>query len=332
MDMPAASQPDRIRIDELSRLPGTDPSAFRISAKGVGPDDIAIEGLFRRDKLRPGLSLHVSDARERHGFVTQSVLPQSLSCIFFLKGEVGLTVGERDFAVGASGARPPRGFILCHTEPALFRRQSRDGQHVRHVVVTLTPEWLDLEGLALIEDRRAALSRSREQLYSRFWSVSPRLETLLEQAIAPPELVAPLRSLYLESRAIDIVTESLAALSGGDPAARQVLGRRDELHLTRAIAFVDANIDQPLTLDAIAREAGVSPSVLQRLFHARHDSAVFEFIRGRKLERACEALAMRRVSVAEAAAIAGYTSAANFATAFKRRYGLSPSALRVRGR
>jgi AraC-like DNA-binding protein len=78
-----------------------------------------------------------------------------------------------------------------------------------------------------------------------------------------------------------------------------------------------------------AREGGVSVNTLQRLFRAMHGTTVFEHLRAMKLQRAREALERDGVPVSEAAYRAGYTSAANFTTAFKRRFGVSPKNLRA---
>jgi AraC-like DNA-binding protein len=60
------------------------------------------------------------------------------------------------------------------------------------------------------------------------------------------------------------------------------------------------------------------------LFHAAHGTTVFHYIRTQRLEQARLALESGDVSIAQAAYVAGYTSAANFSTAFKRRFGFTP--------
>ena len=55
---------------------------------------------------------------------------------------------------------------------------------------------------------------------------------------------------------------------------------------------------------------------------------VMEYMRARRLEKARLALERGEVGISGAAALAGYRSEANFATAIRRRYGLTPSDLR----
>jgi len=56
--------------------------------------------------------------------------------------------------------------------------------------------------------------------------------------------------------------------------------------------------------------------------------SVFEYVRKRRLERARDALVAEAISVTEAATNAGYTSSANFSTAFKRAFGVPPKSMR----
>jgi len=52
--------------------------------------------------------------------------------------------------------------------------------------------------------------------------------------------------------------------------------------------------------------------------------SAFKYIRQRNLERAMVALDRDRISVKEAAFLAGYSSAANFSTAFRKAFGRTP--------
>lgn len=51
--------------------------------------------------------------------------------------------------------------------------------------------------------------------------------------------------------------------------------------------------------------------------------------RQRRLELARDALLSRRVSIDDAAGLAGYKHRSNFATTFKRRFGAPPGSLRA---
>lgn len=322
-----------LRAGDLQQSPDAQKHGFKIMGPALAAEDVVIEGNFRRERLRDGFGLHVGDVTEHHGFVTEAILPQSLSCIFFLEGRIDLKIGDKPFTAGGPEGHPPEGLIIPHTEYERFRRCSVDGQRVRHAVLTLSPEWLDVEGLGFFADGAAGARFARDHLACRRWALSSKAISLVNQLIAPPQLPPVLRALYLESRAIELVVDALCASIGSQAAPPHValFGTQEEARLEAAIGYIEQHMDEAISLETISRAAGVSTSVLQRLFRARYETGVYDYIRGRKLARAYDALAGKHVSVAQAAYLAGYTSPANFSTAFKRQYGTSPSAI-SRGR
>ena len=100
--------------------------------------------------------------------------------------------------------------------------------------------------------------------------------------------------------------------------------RQDRVGLQRAVELIRENLDAELSVDVIARGAGVSASGLQRLFRLSEGLSVFEYVRQQRLERAYLLLKSNAVSIQEASSMAGYSNPANFVTAFRRRFGLPP--------
>lgn len=289
-------------------------------------EDTLLKGTFLHRELRRGLILHTSDVIEERAFNATSMLKEGLSCIFFLEGAVDLTIGDRSFAFRGDQHQPMHGAAIMNTSPERFRRSSQGRQSLRHLVVSASPEWLNVGGLAEMREERRASALLSDHLADHRWALSPRVVDLVRQVFEPSSLVPELHNLYLEGRAVEIVVETIAAImksekrDGGD----SLLGRYDMARLQRAIELIAANLTQPLSVDAIAREAGTSASGLQRLFRAAKGKSVFEYVRQLRLERARSLLEAGHVSVQEASAIAGYTNPANFATAFKRQFGLTP--------
>jgi transcriptional regulator GlxA family with amidase domain len=95
-------------------------------------------------------------------------------------------------------------------------------------------------------------------------------------------------------------------------------------HLRLAEAFVDARLDQPLTIEEIAQAAGVSPRALQLAFREHRGTTPLAFWRDRRLTRAHEDLLAGRGSVTEIALRWGFTHFGRFAEAYRDRYGLCP--------
>ena len=95
-------------------------------------------------------------------------------------------------------------------------------------------------------------------------------------------------------------------------------------------AFLQTDAAMDMSLDALARQAGTNANTLQRHVRAVYGTTVFDFVREHRLQRARHALEQDGLTVGQAALVAGYNSAANFATAYRKRFGLPPKLSRGR--
>lgn len=99
----------------------------------------------------------------------------------------------------------------------------------------------------------------------------------------------------------------------------------------KSLWFIESNLSGPLTLNAVAEQAGVSPYHLARVFVETTGHPVMRNVWRRRLSRAAQALAFSPETVLTIALDAGYASPAAFTRAFRAEFGLSPSQLRAGG-
>ncbi|AXF60761.1 AraC family transcriptional regulator [Leclercia sp. W6] len=85
--------------------------------------------------------------------------------------------------------------------------------------------------------------------------------------------------------------------------------------------------EQEYTLAQLAAQAAMSPSSLRSKFRQAYGCTVFDYLRDCRLALARRYL-LEGHSVQQAAWMSGYQHATNFATAFRRRYGICPGAVR----
>ena len=318
--------PTPVCHEELMASLRKESNAFQVVTPALAPDAAVLHGRFRLLNLRCGLSLHSTDAVDVHDLTTQGVTGPGLTVGFFLRGDADVSLGGRRFHVTAGSA--PKVFVLSRAEPDLFVRRGMCGNWVRKVIVNVPPEWL--EGDELGAERLRRVGRGHGS--SAGWTPSPRQLRLAERLVgAAPK--GALESLYLESQALEVVAEALSHLVDRDSATDR-LSRRDRARIRTARDYLDAHSVEEhgacLQLEDIARHAGMSISTLQRLFRIAHGTSVLGYYRGARMDRARDLLERERVSVTEACYVAGYSNPANFATAFKRRFGLSPKDVRRR--
>ncbi len=122
-------------------------------------------------------------------------------------------------------------------------------------------------------------------------------------------------------------------------AWRQPLERQPEVHVQAgadAVSNVDAmvlraaqrilheNLAQPPDLAGLARSVGTNARRLNEAFRNCVGVTVFEYLREARMEEARKLLRGTNLAVRVIANDLGYDNAANFATAFGTRFGLSP--------
>ncbi len=280
--------------------------------------------------LRPGLHLRCEDGRERRDMTVQAEVGAGLRIVVLLEGVVDLSYGTVRVALSQRSAGASAALVAL-AEPECFTRRARRGVYSRRVTLGLGGDWLaQAEGEGGATPELAHFMR--HHLATRRWQPSPRAAALAEQVVRPPPLVPLLQRMYLESRALELVGEALGSLclcAPVHPASPQ-LRPREHQRLRALHDFLASGQADALSLDAIARHAGVNPNTLQRQFRAVYGTTVFAHLRECRLQRARQALERDGVTVGQAALVAGYTSAANFATAYRRRFGLAPKWARAR--
>ena len=94
--------------------------------------------------------------------------------------------------------------------------------------------------------------------------------------------------------------------------------------VNEALGYIEAHLQEELTVEKVGRAVHYAPSALQSMFGAITGYTIGEYIRFRRLSQAAEALAAGR-SVTDCALDCGYETTEAFSKAFKRLFGCPPS-------
>ncbi|WP_051570863.1 helix-turn-helix domain-containing protein [Cryptosporangium arvum] len=124
-------------------------------------------------------------------------------------------------------------------------------------------------------------------------------------------------TLYADTMAQALAVQ-LASHPRRDPGP---LGRRQ---VDRVVGYMHAHLSDDVTLDALAAQANVSKYHFVRLFTRATGRTPHRYLRDLRLRRGAELLAGPE-SVQRIALACGYRSPGQFATAFRREYGVSPT-------
>ncbi len=307
------------------------PSSLLADRRTPAAEQALREHLARIRELRPGLQLHCEDAPDACDLTAQVEIGAGLRLVVVLEGAVDVSYGPMRMALSHAGGGASAALVAV-AEPERFTRRARRGVYSRRVSLTLEPGWLAQAG----GDASAAPELEhflQRHLATQRGQLSPRAAAIAEQIVRPPSLAPLLQHMYLESRVLELVGEALGTLCRSTPPARtpsKALRPREHQRLRELHAFLSSGQADEMSLDDIARHAGVNANTLQSQFRAVYGTTVFEHLRECRLQRARKALEQDGVTVGQAALMAGYGSAANFATAYRRRFGLPPKLARAR--
>ncbi|HEV2641889.1 MAG TPA: AraC family transcriptional regulator, partial [Candidatus Elarobacter sp.] len=150
-------------------------------------------------------------------------------------------------------------------------------------------------------------------------------------AAVPDDVLAGIRPAFYaaweEQRSrqavADVAQEVIRALAGGvGPTVTS------DKRILRAIVYIKAHIDSPITLDEVASEACLSPSRFRHLFVEETGTALRPYILWRRFLRVWELLTAGS-SLSTAAHAAGFADAAHLARTSRTMFGFPPSAIQL---
>ena len=104
---------------------------------------------------------------------------------------------------------------------------------------------------------------------------------------------------------------------------------RADARLERARAFIDTHYTRSLTVQGLAGQAGLSAFHFIRAFRAAYDVTPYQYVRRRRLARACELLVTTPLPVTEVCDRVGFRSLGSFSALFRREIGETPRQYRA---
>jgi AraC-like DNA-binding protein len=100
---------------------------------------------------------------------------------------------------------------------------------------------------------------------------------------------------------------------------------RDLARLRRVRDRMDREYDQPLDVEALARDAHMSPGHFSRQFRLAYGESPYSYLMTRRIERAMALLRRGGLSVTEVCFEVGCSSLGTFSTRFTELVGVPPS-------
>lgn len=130
--------------------------------------------------------------------------------------------------------------------------------------------------------------------------------------------------LYAESAVNMLAVHLLKRYSRQKPIIREYKSGLPPYKLKAAIAYINDNLDQNLSLAEIAAIAQMSPHYFATLFKQSTGIAPHQYITQCRVERAKHLLRQQELSVIQVSQLVGFQSQSHFAKVFRKYIGVTP--------
>ncbi|KZB62804.1 AraC family transcriptional regulator [Thalassospira sp. MCCC 1A02491] len=158
--------------------------------------------------------------------------------------------------------------------------------------------------------------------------LDPLIEQTVRQAMLPLDWNVPADRMAMSNAGQLLMGHMLRSYSTRRDLGFAVRGGLSPVVKRRVFDFVEAHLDQPLTIEDLADVADLSAYHFARMFRKTVGEAPHKFVLRQRIERAMEMLRDDRASVAEIALATGFSSQAHLTTRFSHFTGLTPAKYR----
>jgi AraC-like DNA-binding protein len=245
---------------------------------------------------------------------------------YLLDGEVAyLKEGEPETTAVRNGS-----YHLCYEAMGEHPLHLGKG-YVENFFIILSDAYLTKLGTASAQIEallQAVRIKSHQPLHTPFYKITARIRKAIREVTSyrgmHPELfisakINELLLLYLNSVHTKDFPEPIFTL--------------DKEKLTALTAYIMVSVEQPLTVEILARKFGYSVNVLHKKFKRSYGISLYKYIQEQRLFKARQLLTGEKYySVGQIGSMCGYDDPANFCTAFKKRFGHATSYYRMAGK
>lgn len=292
--------------------------------------EILVEGDFVSVEFPSGMLVQGGSTVEK---ADANVLARANPCVIVsivLEGELEFGYDDREYSLSSCSQQEGHGsaIIVNLKRSCTFRRRVVEGHTMRKVNIILKPEWFERQGMSESVSHRQFEQMFSEHLSQLAWQPPPAVVQLCNEILAADNSDLWLHHLYIENRATQVVYEMVNHVVVQAKSKAQKLGNAEVRHtydvIADAVEYLESHLFTEISLEEVAKHLAMSVSALQRKFKQELGFTVVDYVRNRRLESVMESLKKERVSISEAAYMAGYNHPSNFITAFKRKFGVTP--------
>lgn len=275
--------------------------------------------------------LHGGKTKELVDFQVLATAKKSLCITILLEGKLDFGYDDLNFLYDA--IEQPRAVIVSLTRSVSFRRTLYKNNQVTKLNLILPHEWIAQRIVS--NDNFSELVN--QHLAHFELNVDEEIVSLTSNIIKSSEPTSIIEQMNLESLTQQLLIQVLMQLNDATSDIKQFASNNfaneslgyDPV-LDKLVSYIEANLDQDMSVSHLAKFSAMSISSLQHKFKNSLGISVLSYIRRRRLNIAKQQLESGLMTISEAAYNAGYRHPSNFTSAFKKVFGIPPQDLMLK--
>lgn len=245
----------------------------------------------------------------------------SMNICFSFQGDVDIHLRQSDFSTGLAAYQ----HHYLYAPETRYDLRIRKNTHGFHLAVDL-----DYYAALLCEqDKNTARIKERIRKRELVWRGTGTVNAAMKQALSDifyNPLSGKCRNMLIEAKVMEVIALQLSQFAEDKKPCPLTHADSDTFHALRE--FLNHNFTSDLSLKGLSRMFGLNEFKLKKGFRELFRTTIFDYIHDLKMAHAHHLLMDEKMYVNEVASKIGYKNPNHFSTAFKRKFGINPTALK----
>ncbi|UJF25140.1 helix-turn-helix transcriptional regulator [Suttonella sp. R2A3] len=265
---------------------------------------------YQFNQLHSGIRIHGGEFCAQQDCSFHQLVSPYIAFVLLLRGSVRFNLGQEAYHVEAG--KQGTAIMISVGQTQLFSRHLCCGEAVRKLTLSGLERWFD------------PYDRTLHQQTVRQWPLDERLQQRADQLLEhnePHALEQDMQAIALlhdcwQRYACDLAGQSATKSTDYQPQRELLCRALDEV-------LSQGNVE----VHMVAEHLHISSRTLQRKVREYFQCSAQQWLQNARMQRALSALGEDRLSIGETAYRCGYRHPSNFIQAFRRHFGVTPSAL-----
>lgn len=291
----------------------TTKEALKNASKSARHPSTLMDGMMMTEQLTSGMTFHMVDAKALHDFGFEAEFSPNFKIALLFSGDMRFQFGQKKQYMEE---RRKVAKVMNFSEVETCALSAKANEHRSALYLSVEPDWFEKNGI----DSPAIQKRLSQHLDLEDWSL-PNLLWQQGQQLLNQHDQSYVSRMAREGFSLSLMSSWLDTLDNKESSCFKPESRR----VNQFKELLSSDEVLTMSLGEISNHLGMSSATLQRYAHEHLNMSLTQYLRKRRLDLARFALHQDGVSIIEAALLAGYNHSSNFATAFKRQFGVSPA-------